>query len=348
MRNSFKHRFASVGKRGLWWGCSLAVAVMLLAIGTQFPKTETKATAAPVPPAVLELPPSGWPMFGGTRSRNMVAKSAPQLLFFDQAIKDRRVLWKAPLGSQTYSSPVVSDGKVFIGTNNDGKFRPRHQEDAGVLLCFDAATGKLLWQLTRKKLPVGRVSDWPNQGIPASACVVGSRVWLVTNRAEVVCLDVEGFYDGENDGPYRKETDREHKDADIVWIYDMMKEDGVSPHCISTCSVLTYRNRVHVNTGNGVGEAHLEPVSPKAPSFLTLDAKTGKAIWKDANSSKDVLHGQWGSPSLGIVRGQPQLYQAGGNGWLYAFDPGSGRLLWKFDLNPKDSKWKLGGRGTRN
>ncbi|MHC5111906.1 MAG: outer membrane protein assembly factor BamB family protein [Planctomycetota bacterium] len=26
----------------------------------------------------------------------------------------------------------------------------------------------------------------------------------------------------------------------------------------------------------------------------------------------------------------------------------TGKLLWKFDLNPKDSKWILGGRGTRN
>jgi hypothetical protein len=39
---------------------------------------------------------------------------------------------------------------------------------------------------------------------------------------------------------------------------------------------------------------------------------------------------------------------AGGDGWLYALDAETGEHLWKFDLNPKDSKWELGGRGTRN
>jgi outer membrane protein assembly factor BamB len=38
----------------------------------------------------------------------------------------------------------------------------------------------------------------------------------------------------------------------------------------------------------------------------------------------------------------------GGDGWLYAMDAKTGEHIWKFDLNPKDSKWELGGRGTRN
>ena len=38
---------------------------------------------------------------------------------------------------------------------------------------------------------------------------------------------------------------------------------------------------------------------------------------------------------------------------MYSFDPegdgkGGPKLLWKFDANPKDSIWVLGGRGTRN
>ena len=38
----------------------------------------------------------------------------------------------------------------------------------------------------------------------------------------------------------------------------------------------------------------------------------------------------------------------GGDGWCYAFEPETGELIWKFDLNPKDSIWELGGRGSRN
>ena len=44
---------------------------------------------------------------------------------------------------------------------------------------------------------------------------------------------------------------------------------------------------------------------------------------------------------------------AGGDGWVYSFDPrgtedGKSKLLWKFDANPKTSRWELGGQGDRN
>jgi outer membrane protein assembly factor BamB len=61
-----------------------------------------------------------------------------------------------------------------------------------------------------------------------------------------------------------------------------------------------------------------------------------------------VLHGQWSSPAYGVIAGRPQVIFGAGDGWCYSFNPQNGDVLWKFDLNPKDSKWILGGRGTRN
>ncbi len=46
--------------------------------------------------------------------------------------------------------------------------------------------------------------------------------------------------------------------------------------------------------------------------------------------------------------GKAQVVFPGGDGWLYSYEPKTGKLIWKFDLNPKDSKWVLGGRGERN
>jgi outer membrane protein assembly factor BamB len=71
-------------------------------------------------------------------------------------------------------------------------------------------------------------------------------------------------------------------------------------------------------------------------------------VWENNEPFDQILHGQWGSPALGIVDGVAQVYMPGGDGWLYAMDAKSGDMIWKFDLNPKDSKWELGGRGTRN
>src|SRR6185295_3732359 len=47
--------------------------------------------------------------------------------------------------------------------------------------------------------------DWPLQGICCSPLVEGDRLWFVTSRGEVRCLDVEGFHDGEDDGRPEKE-----------------------------------------------------------------------------------------------------------------------------------------------
>ncbi len=63
------------------------------------------------------------------------------------------VRWVAKLGSENYSSPVVADGKVFIGTNDAGLDDPRYKPTGGgLLLCLDEATGKRLWQLPVPKL----------------------------------------------------------------------------------------------------------------------------------------------------------------------------------------------------
>ena len=53
-------------------------------------------------------------------------------------------------------------------------------------------------------------------------------------------------------------------------------------------------------------------------------------------------------PAYGVINGVPQVIIPGGDGWVYAFAPATGDIIWKFDCNPKDSVWKLGGRGTRN
>jgi outer membrane protein assembly factor BamB len=292
-----------------------------------------------------------WPMWGGTVNRNMYSPATGISLDFqpaEEAQKGEHLLWVASLGSQTYGNPVVAGGKVYVGTNNGRTFRPKHKGDRGCLLCFDEKTGQPLWQLTREKLPQGRVNDWPEQGICSTVAVDGKRAYVVTNRCELVCVDVNGFRDGKNDGPYDKETDTEQEDADIVWILDMIETLGVFPHNMAASSPVVYGDYVYLHTGNGVDESHLEIPSPRAPSFLAVNKETGEVVWENNDPFDKILHGQWSSPSIGLVNDKAQVYFAGGNGWLYALDAKTGEEQWRFDLNPKDAKYELGGRGTRN
>ncbi|MGI9517570.1 MAG: PQQ-binding-like beta-propeller repeat protein, partial [Pirellulaceae bacterium] len=292
-----------------------------------------------------------WAMWGGALDRNMASDATGINIDFDLRA-GQNVNWVANLGSQTYGNAIVAGGKVFVGCNNGAEYRPGHVGDRGCLLCFDEESGEFQWQLTREKLTSGRVNDWPLQGICSTPTIElnedGSDgvLWVVTNRCELMCVDISGFADG-NDG-LTDEVDAEMQDADIIWNLDMINELGVFPHNLATSSPLVYEDMVYVLTSNGVDEAHLELPSPRAPSFLAVNKDTGEVVWESNAPFDQVLHGQWGSPTLGMVNGQAQIYFPGGDGWLYALDAKTGEEIWKFDMNPKNTLWELGGRGSRN
>ena len=149
--------------------------------------------------------------------------------------------------------------------------------DLGCLLCFDDADGKFLWQHSSEKLPTGRVHDWPLQGICCAPLVEGDRLWFVTSRGEVVCLDTEGFHDDENDGPFTGEKFIDKDEADVVWVFDMMKELGVSQHNMCSCSVTASGDLLFVNTSNGVDESHINLPAPNAPSFICHGQEHGRS-----------------------------------------------------------------------
>jgi len=301
-----------------------------------------------------ELVPAGsnWSQFLGGSNRNnaSLATNLPQ----DFSIEDdENVRWQFATGSLT--SPAVHDGRVFIGASNRGNWLKRipPEKDIACLQAIDLKTGKHLWQYTSERLPTGRVHDWPMFSMCAVPFIDGDRLWVVTNRAEVVCLDTRGFRDGENDGPIKDEEFTAKNEADIIWKFDMMTKLGVRPHNLSLSSITGVGELIFLNTGNGVDESHLAAPKPSAPSFLALNRNTGAVVWTDASPGDNVLHGQWSSPTYAVIEDVPQIIFAGGDGWLYSFDVrdiqrGVTNQLWKFDCNPKRSKWILGGRGTRN
>src|SRR5438067_3877024 len=116
----------------------------------------------------------------------------------------KNIKWSAQLGTETHSTPIVAGGRIYIGTNNGNPRDPNEQGDRGVLMCFDEKTGQLLWQLVVPKREEDPYMDWPNAGMSSPATVEGERVYVVSSRGEVMCLDARGLANG-NDGPYRDE-----------------------------------------------------------------------------------------------------------------------------------------------
>jgi outer membrane protein assembly factor BamB len=122
--------------------------------------------------------------------------------------------------------------------------------------------------------------------------VEGKQLYDVTNRGELVCLDTEGFMDGENDGPYQAEIRKGPADADAIWKLDMMKELGVFQHNMANSSPVIWENLLFVETSNGRDDSHEKVPSPKAPSFIVVNKSTGKVIWQDNSPGDRILHGQ--------------------------------------------------------
>ncbi|MEZ6066857.1 MAG: PQQ-binding-like beta-propeller repeat protein [Planctomycetaceae bacterium] len=270
----------------------------------------------------MDVGPKDWPMWGGSNARNNTPEGTNIPTDWDVEAGEN-ILWKAPLGSQTYGNPTVANGKVFVGTNNQHGYIKRYpsEVDLGCFLCFDALTGKFLWQHSSPKLPTGRVHDWPEQGICCAPLCDGNKVWFVSSRGEVLCLDSEGFHDGENDGPFKSEDNQNSDEADIIWKFDMMGVLGTSQHNMCSCSPTFHGDLLFINTSNGVDESHINIPAPEAPSFIVLDKNSGKLLWTDKSPGLNILHGQWSSPTYGEPGGVPQVIFAGGDGWVYSFAP---------------------------
>jgi len=332
----------------------------------------------------LPVPAQDWPQWGGTPGRNMYSplKGLPDHFTTDKSTEikiklgteeiDRSNLanlrWLAKLGSQSYGNVTVAHGRVFIGTNNENPRDPRHQGDRSILMCLDENTGELVWQQVVPKLASGKVNDWESLGLLSSPTIENDRVYVVSSRCEVLCLDVNGMANG-NDGPFKDEakyvvkdvildkgkpTERPAppmepgpKDGDIIWRYDMIDELGVFPHNASDGAPLIIGDIVYVNTSNGQDWTHSNIPSPKAPSLIALNKRTGEFLGEDdANVGPHIFHGLWSSPSTGTVNGRQLIIYGGGDGICYAFDPkpvkeGDSSYLkkvWWYDCNPPERR----------
>jgi len=297
--------------------------------------------AAILVPAGLRASDPGngsWPMWGGTPDRNQVSNMKGLPTEWDVKTK-KNVKWVAELGSQSYGNPVVADGKVFVGTNNELVRDPKQPGDRGVLMAFRESDGQFLWQHTHVKLEAGRANDWPYQGVASSPLVEGKRLYYVSNRGVVFCLDTEGFRDNENNGPFKDEKLTGMNDADVIWSFDMLEEVGSYPHNMSNSSPVIYGDLIYLSTSNGQDESHVHIPSPKAPSIIALNKTTGKLVWEDNSVEDRILHGQWSTPSVGTIGGVLQTVSAQGDGWVRGYDAMTGKKLWEFDTNPKDAVW---------
>jgi outer membrane protein assembly factor BamB len=278
------------------------------------------------------------PQWGQALSRNMVSSERGLPASFDPET-GKNIKWSAQLGSESYSTPIVARGRVYISTNNEHPRDPKHLGDRGVLMCFDEQSGRFLWQLVVPKREEDIYLDWPRSGMSSPVTVEGDRVYVVSSRGEVMCLDPFGKANG-NDGPFQDEGAHMTRrpagqgassvpdlvpgplDADIIWLFDLTSGAGIWSHDAAHSSILIRGDHLYLNTGTGVDNTHKRIRTPDAPSLVVLDKRSGRLVARDnEHIAPNIFHSSWSSPSLADVNGRPLLFFAGGNGVVYSFEP---------------------------
>jgi outer membrane protein assembly factor BamB len=250
----------------------------------------------------------------------------------------RNIAWSVKLGNETFGRPVVAGDAVYVGTDNARRMNPAIQEDAGVLMAFHAKDGTFVWQDVARRVERG-LREFLLPATTSAPHVEGSRLYYVTADCQLRSLDTQGFRDGENDGPHRAEVFTDDAAADIVWELDMCGRLGVFPHEATNSEVEAVGDLLMVSTSNGQNEGHTRVPSPRAPSLIAVDKRSGEVVWRAIGSGEQVLHGQWSSPVAVNVNGRIQVLFGGGDGWLRSYDAASGHEVWRFDGNPKDARW---------
>jgi outer membrane protein assembly factor BamB len=216
----------------------------------------------------------------------------PSCRLFCVDFKERKQLWAFPTGSQTEATPCVRDGKVYFGAGNDG------------IYCVDAIQGGT---------PFWRFPPADSKGrllrCGSSPAVVGNRLYAGSaidrnqkdDRGEtaIFCLDAG--------------TGTQH------WKTAVPLPSWAGP--------VVSEGHVFYALGNGdmlSDASELEPPETPAGMMLSVDALTGKEIWRF-----EVPNGVLDKPAVDAH----SVYFGCRDGHVYCLRRSDGKPRWKAKLD---------------
>ena len=200
------------------------------------------------------------------------------------------VAWKQPVPGAGWSSPVVSRGQIFLTAGVD-------TADGTSLraLCFDAATGRTLWDtevFAPSEVPAAAIHAKNSPASP-TPLIAGDRLYVHFGHHGTACLDRTGK---------------------ILWRnnrlrYDPVHGNGGSPILVDDLLVFA---------ADGADE----------PCVVALQAATGEIAWKAPRTVDARQKFSFCTPLLISVHDRRQIVIPG-SGAVSALDPRDGRELWR-------------------
>jgi len=214
----------------------------------------------------------------------------------------QNLAWKAPYGGR--SAPIVMNGRVYL-QNIAGK----GAEEQERIMCFNADTGKLLWEhrfnVYLSDVPPHRVGWASPVGDPATGNVyafgVGGTLLALTG------------------------------DGKVVWERSLGEDFGLlTTHGGRTVSPLIDGDLVIVSGVTFQWGQHARG----AHRFMAFDKRTGETIWVSAPGGRPY-DTTYAAPIIVNVNGTRLLIQGGSDGAAYAIKPQTGEPVWKYEISKR-------------
>ena len=215
---------------------------------------------------------------------------------------NENVRWRVPLPERGNSTPIIWRNRVFVTQAID-------KEGRRMLMCFDRANGKLLWQ-QGPIYPEKELTHETNPQCAASPVTDGERVVASFGSAGLYCYDFTG-----------KE----------LWHRDLGKQVHIWGNAASP---ILHGDLCILNFGPG-----------ERTFLIAVDKRTGEDVWKvdepgghsgekKPGDQKNEWIGSWSTPIIVNTSGREELILSWPNR-VAAFAPRTGKELWTCGgLNP--------------
>lgn len=288
----------------VWARCSVAVAggiglasMLVVAFGVRSSLDGQAgallAGAAATTPAAGLPPPAefarNWPRFRGPDGGG-VAVGAEAPLQWD-ASTGAGVSWKTAVPTPGFNSPIVWGDRVFVS----GATKENRE-----VFCFDANSGKLVWQcrIELSKAPGAKTPDLPDTtGYAAPTMATdGRRVYAIFAHGDLTAVTFDGK---------------------VAWT----KHLGVpkNPYGHAT-SLAVWQDRVIVQYDQGES-------GPANSKLLAFDGATGRIVWEKARP----VSSSWATPIVIEAAGKTQIVTLGVP-FVIAYAFADGAELWRAEI----------------
>jgi outer membrane protein assembly factor BamB len=219
--------------------------------------------------------------------------------------KGENLLWrKEEFASR--SSPVVMNDRVYLVC----RAFPETTKEGEKTVCVDAKTGELLWESIHNVY----LSDAPAERVGWSSVVAdpaSDTVFVLGLGCVFQCLD--------------------GKTGKVLWEHSMSEEYGMlSTYGGRTNFPVVFEDLVIIS---GVMTGWGETAVP-AHRFVAFDKKTGVAQWLKSTKPRPE-DTTYSTPVFTTFKGQAAMVVGAGDGAFYAFQPRTGKTIWKYQASTR-------------